>query len=202
MLVDPFLAPNNPAAKVTADERRADPHPASPTATPTTSPTRSRSPSAPAPQCVAIVELASWLERPGRRGRQRPEPRRHGRVRLGQRQAGPGLAHQHDRPTAHRDRRSTAGLVIKIGGKTVYHLGDTCLFGDLKLIARAHPRRRRADPDRRPLHDGPPRRRRTRCELIGAATVIPCHYNTFPQIETDAEAFKAEVESTAPRPRS
>jgi L-ascorbate metabolism protein UlaG (beta-lactamase superfamily) len=33
------------------------------------------------------------------------------------------------------------------------------------------------------------------CELIGAPTVIPCHYDTFPPIETDAEAFKAEVES-------
>ena len=29
------------------------------------------------------------------------------------------------------------------------------------------------------------------CGLIGAPTVIPCHYNTFPPIETDAEAFKA-----------
>jgi len=25
--------------------------------------------------------------------------------------------------------------------------------------------------------------------------VIPCHYNTFPPIETDAEAFKADVEA-------
>jgi L-ascorbate metabolism protein UlaG (beta-lactamase superfamily) len=25
--------------------------------------------------------------------------------------------------------------------------------------------------------------------------VIPCHYGTFPPVETDAEAFKADVES-------
>ena len=31
--------------------------------------------------------------------------------------------------------------------------------------------------------------------LVGAGTVIPCHYNTFPPIETDAGAFKSEVES-------
>ncbi|MFN0152923.1 MAG: metal-dependent hydrolase, partial [Gaiella sp.] len=31
-------------------------------------------------------------------------------------------------------------------------------------------------------------------ELVGAGVVIPCHYNTFPPIETDAEAFKADVE--------
>ena len=32
-------------------------------------------------------------------------------------------------------------------------------------------------------------------ELVGASTVIPCHYDTFPPIETDAQAFKADVES-------
>ena len=39
-------------------------------------------------------------------------------------------------------------------------------------------------------------------ELVGAATVIPCHYDTFPPIETDAQAFKAEVESGDRRRRS
>src|SRR5438132_1098071 len=32
-------------------------------------------------------------------------------------------------------------------------------------------------------------------KLVGAEVVIPCHYNTFPPIETDADAFKADVES-------
>ena len=31
--------------------------------------------------------------------------------------------------------------------------------------------------------------------FVGARTVIPCHYNTFPLIETDAQAFKSAVES-------
>jgi len=30
---------------------------------------------------------------------------------------------------------------------------------------------------------------------VGAKTVIPIHYDTFPPIETDAQAFKADVES-------
>ena len=34
----------------------------------------------------------------------------------------------------------------------------------------------------------------TACEFVGATTVIPIHYDTFPPIETDAEAFKADVE--------
>jgi L-ascorbate metabolism protein UlaG (beta-lactamase superfamily) len=33
------------------------------------------------------------------------------------------------------------------------------------------------------------------CEFVGAGTVIPIHFNTFPAIETDTDAFKAEVES-------
>jgi L-ascorbate metabolism protein UlaG (beta-lactamase superfamily) len=35
----------------------------------------------------------------------------------------------------------------------------------------------------------------TAAELVGAGTVIPCHYDTFPPIETDADAFKSDVES-------
>jgi L-ascorbate metabolism protein UlaG (beta-lactamase superfamily) len=32
-------------------------------------------------------------------------------------------------------------------------------------------------------------------DLVGAKQVIPCHYNTFPPIEQDAQAFKSDVES-------
>jgi L-ascorbate metabolism protein UlaG (beta-lactamase superfamily) len=31
-------------------------------------------------------------------------------------------------------------------------------------------------------------------KLVGAKTVIPCHYDTFPPIETDAQAFKTDVQ--------
>ena len=87
-----------------------------------------------------------------------------------------------------------AGLVINLGGKTVYHLGDTALFSDLSLPGR------RDDIDVALMcigghytmdrHDGV-----TAAEWVGAKRIIPCHYGTFPPIETDAEAFKREVES-------
>jgi L-ascorbate metabolism protein UlaG (beta-lactamase superfamily) len=86
------------------------------------------------------------------------------------------------------------GLVINLGGKTVYHLGDTALFSDLALPGR------RDDLDVALMcigghytmdrHDAV-----TAAELVGASTVIPCHYDTFPPIESDAEAFKSDVES-------
>jgi L-ascorbate metabolism protein UlaG (beta-lactamase superfamily) len=88
-----------------------------------------------------------------------------------------------------------AGLLIQIGGKTVYHLGDTALFSDLKLVAG------RGDPIDVALmciggHYTMDRFDAvTAAEFVGATTVIPCHYDTFPPIETDAEAFKSDVES-------
>jgi L-ascorbate metabolism protein UlaG (beta-lactamase superfamily) len=34
-------------------------------------------------------------------------------------------------------------------------------------------------------------------KFVGADLVIPCHYDTFPPIETDAEAFKADVQQAS-----
>jgi L-ascorbate metabolism protein UlaG (beta-lactamase superfamily) len=88
-----------------------------------------------------------------------------------------------------------AGLLIHIGDKLVYHLGDTCLFSDMQLIAR------RGDPVDCALvpiggHYTMDRFDAvTAVELINPAQVIPCHYNTFPPIEADAEAFKQDVEN-------
>jgi L-ascorbate metabolism protein UlaG (beta-lactamase superfamily) len=87
-----------------------------------------------------------------------------------------------------------AGLVIGIGGKVVYHLGDTALFSDLRLIGE----RDTVDVALIPIGghytmdriDGA-----KAAAFVGATTVIPCHYGTFPPIETDAGAFKADVES-------
>lgn len=86
-----------------------------------------------------------------------------------------------------------AGLVINFGGKTVYHLGDTALFSDLALPGR----RDRLDAALIPIgghytmdrHDAVEAAR-----LVGAPVVVPVHYDTFPPIETDAQAYKRDVE--------
>ena len=88
-----------------------------------------------------------------------------------------------------------AGLLIHIGDTLVYHLGDTCLFSDLQLIAR---RGDHVDVAIVPIgghytmdrHDAV-----AAVEFVHPTTVIPCHYDTFPPIETDSDAFKADVES-------
>jgi len=87
-----------------------------------------------------------------------------------------------------------AGLLINFQDTIVYHLGDTCVFSDLQLVGKRSP----IDValmcigghytmDRVDAVDA--------AELVAAKTVIPCHYNTFPPIETDAQAFKSDVES-------
>jgi L-ascorbate metabolism protein UlaG (beta-lactamase superfamily) len=87
-----------------------------------------------------------------------------------------------------------AGLVIEVGDKRVYHLGDTALFSDLALPKRrghldvalmcigGHYTMDRFDAV-------------VAAELVGADQVIPCHYDTFPPVETDAQAFKSDVQS-------
>lgn len=92
--------------------------------------------------------------------------------------------------TAH----TPAGLLIEIGGTTVYHLGDTCLFTDLQLVGR----NREIDVAMVPIGGHYTMDRHDAVEaakLVGAKTVIPIHYDTFPPIETDAQAFKAETEA-------
>jgi L-ascorbate metabolism protein UlaG (beta-lactamase superfamily) len=88
-----------------------------------------------------------------------------------------------------------AGLLINFQGTIVYHLGDTALFSDLQLVGKRHP----IDislmcigghytMDRHDAVDA--------ADFVGAKTIIPCHYNTFPPIETDAAAFQTDVEKT------
>jgi L-ascorbate metabolism protein UlaG (beta-lactamase superfamily) len=89
-----------------------------------------------------------------------------------------------------------AGLLIGIGGKLVYHLGDTALFSDLQLISR---RGDHVDVALVPIGGHYTMDRIdavTAVEFVNPTTVIPCHYDTFPPIETDAEAFKSDVETS------
>ncbi len=200
VLVDPFLKPNNPIAVATAEE--VDPthiaishghvdHMAD--AVPVAKRTGAH--------CVAIVELAKWLEARGVEAVS--DPNFGGKVEFDWGYIGLVPAwHTNTLPGSDESPFSAedgvpigpaAGLVIKIGETTVYHAGDTCLFSDMKLIAQ------RSDIDVALLPIGghytmDRRDAVVAAEFVGAGTVIPMHYDTFPPIETDAEAFKAEVE--------
>jgi L-ascorbate metabolism protein UlaG (beta-lactamase superfamily) len=201
LLVDPFLKPNNPAAVASAEDvtpthiaishGHAD-HMAD--AIPVVKHSGAH--------CVAIVELANWLEAHGADAVTDPNlggtvPFDWGWIKLVPAWHTNTIPGSNEAPFSAEHGISIgmpAGLLINIGGKTVYHAGDTCLFGDMKLIAERNP----IDIALLPIgghytmdrHDAV-----VAVELVGAGTVIPMHYDTFPPIETDSEAFKSEVES-------
>jgi L-ascorbate metabolism protein UlaG (beta-lactamase superfamily) len=141
-------------------------------------------------QCVAIVEIAGELN--GHGVDNTVDPNLGGTVEFdgGWVRLVPAW---HTSTTPGGTANVPAGLVINLGGKTVYHLGDTALFSDLRLVAE------RDELDAALVciggHYTMDRRDAVfACELIAARTVIPCHYTPFPPIETDAQAFKADVE--------
>jgi L-ascorbate metabolism protein UlaG (beta-lactamase superfamily) len=101
----------------------------------------------------------------------------------------------HSSTTPNGTVSPAAGLLIMVGERLVYHLGDTALFSDLELIAK---RGNHVNLALVPIGGHYTMDRYdavAACEWIGADEVIPIHYNTFPPIETDAQAFKTDVEN-------
>ena len=101
----------------------------------------------------------------------------------------------HTSTTPNGTVSTPAGLLISIGDTLVYHLGDTCLFSDLKLIAQ---RGDKVDVALVPIGGHYTMDRFdavTAVEFVDPKLVIPIHYDTFPPVETDAQAFKSDVES-------
>lgn len=85
----------------------------------------------------------------------------------------------------------SCGLVIRLeGGTTVYFAGDTCVFGDMALIARLYA------PDLVALPIGDhftmgPREAAVALELLGNPACVPCHFGTFPLLAGTPEELAA-----------
>jgi L-ascorbate metabolism protein UlaG (beta-lactamase superfamily) len=141
---------------------------------------------------VAITELAHELSEELGEDHQVLDPNMGGTVKLdwGSVRVVPAW---HTSTTPKGTSNTPAGLVVELGGTRVYHLGDTCLFSDLQLV------KRRGDIDVALVciggHYTMDREDAVEAaRLVGARQVIPCHYGTFPPIETDVQAFKSDVE--------
>lgn len=83
-----------------------------------------------------------------------------------------------------------AGVLLTMGEKTFYHLGDTALFSDLQLIGGLHS----IDAAAVPIGDNytmGPQEGLLAAKWLSPGLVIPVHYNTFPAIRQDGRAFAA-----------
>lgn len=85
-----------------------------------------------------------------------------------------------------------AGILLTLEGKTIYHAGDTSLFGDMRLIGERH----EIDVAFLPIGDHftmGPEDAAYATELLRPHLVVPVHYNTFPAIQQDPNVFKELV---------
>jgi L-ascorbate metabolism protein UlaG (beta-lactamase superfamily) len=87
----------------------------------------------------------------------------------------------------------SCGMLIMMGGKTVYHAGDTGLFLDMKLIGELNA----IDIALLPIggnYTMDAADALHAVKFLNPKLVIPMHYNTFDVIPADPPAFAEEVE--------
>jgi L-ascorbate metabolism protein UlaG (beta-lactamase superfamily) len=89
------------------------------------------------------------------------------------------------------------GMIIE-SGRTVYHAGDTCVFGDMKLFAQMY------KPDVALLPIGgyytmDPKQAAVAVSLIKPKVAIPMHYGTWEPIDTDPREFAKIAKKASPK---
>ena len=86
-----------------------------------------------------------------------------------------------------------AGYVVTLeDGVTIYYAGDTCLFGDMRLIGEMY----KPDIAFLPIGDrftmGPAAAAKA-CEFLGVRQVVPMHWGTFPLLTGTPQQLKAHL---------
>jgi L-ascorbate metabolism protein UlaG (beta-lactamase superfamily) len=90
---------------------------------------------------------------------------------------------------------SANGIIVKAPGEpTIYHMGDTDIFGDMALIAEIH----QPEVVMVPIGDrftmGPEVAALAVQRFFKLKAAIPCHYGSFPIIERTADRFVAAMD--------
>jgi L-ascorbate metabolism protein UlaG (beta-lactamase superfamily) len=142
------------------------------------------------PQVVAQVEVKGWLGRNGATVGELPG------INKGGTQEIDGISFTlvnafHSSSSDEGDYTGeSCGIVIRLeDGTTVYFAGDTCVFGDMALIARIY------EPDVAVLPIGDwftmgPREAAVALELLGNPRCVPSHWGTFPVLTGTPQKLK------------
>ncbi len=135
------------------------------------------------PVVVAMPELCEWAKRKGVR---RVAPMNKGGsqeidgLRISMTDARHSSGYVENGVTIYMGE--PAGFVVRLeDGVTLYHAGDTSLFGDMRLIGEQH----RPDIAFLPIGDRftmDPWAAAKACELLGVRQVVPMHWGTYPSL--------------------
>ena len=86
------------------------------------------------------------------------------------------------------------GVVLKgLDGKSVYHMGDTDIFGDMALVHEIHEPEIGIVPIGDRFTMGPQTAALAVTRYFNFAKVIPCHFGTFDALSGTVDAFKAAL---------
>jgi L-ascorbate metabolism protein UlaG (beta-lactamase superfamily) len=155
------------------------------------------------PDIVAIVELKGWLGKQGADVGQLPGINKGGTQEVAGCKFTLTNAFHSSAGNEGEYLGEPCGLVVEVeDGKKIYFAGDTCVFGDMQLIARIY------QPDLAVLPIGgwftmDPREAAVALELLGNPRCLPCHYGTFPLLAGTPDELRelapnAQVESVDP----
>jgi L-ascorbate metabolism protein UlaG (beta-lactamase superfamily) len=194
LVIDPFLAPNNPLAPAQADEIEADyilishgheDHIADAVAIAKRT----------GATVIGNFEVVTWLQEQGvesghgmNTGGAYTFP--FGRLKM-------TIAHHSAALPDGSNGGNPCGLLIQFNdGHDVYFAGDTALTYDMRLIGEAGG----VDLALLPIGDNftmGPDEAVIAAQFVKAKQVIPIHYNTFPVIVQDAQAFAEKLRAAA-----
>ena len=151
------------------------------------------------PQIVGIYEVCLWLESKGFGEQTRPMSKG-GTQKVGEIEV--TMVHAIHSSGIEDDGKvvyggEPCGYIVRLpGGLSLYHAGDTAVFGDMKLIGELYA------PDLACLPIGDhftmgPREAAVAIRLLGVHHVIPMHYGTFPVLTGTPEKLRQITQDIA-----
>jgi L-ascorbate metabolism protein UlaG (beta-lactamase superfamily) len=152
-------------------------------------------------EIVALVELKGWLGKQGVDIGQMPGPNKGGTVAIDGTQFTIVNAFHSSSSDEGDYLGEAAGIVIRDGNLSIYFAGDTCVFGDMALIARLYKPTVAVLPIGDHFTMGP-EEAAVALELLGNPRCIPCHWGTFGLLtgtpDKLASLTKAQVDRIEP----